>query len=44
MRVDPRALAGIERKTTRAAEHLRWLHTDMAAWDAARPWRLMPEV
>jgi hypothetical protein len=44
MRVDERAVAAIERKVTRAAEHLRWLHDDMSRWDAAKPWRLVEEI
>jgi hypothetical protein len=44
VKVDPRALAGIERKIARANEHLGVLHNEMAAWDARRPWRLVPEI
>lgn len=44
MKVDPRALAGIERKIARANEHFARLHDEMAAWDARRPWRLVPEA
>jgi hypothetical protein len=49
MKVDPRALAGIERKVARANEHFGRLHTEMAAWEAGhpdrvRPWVLTPEV
>jgi hypothetical protein len=44
VKVDPRALAGIERKITRANEHFGRLHAEMSAWDARRPWRLVPEV
>ena len=43
MKVDPRALAGIERKITRADEHFARLHDEMSAWDARRPYRLVPE-
>jgi hypothetical protein len=44
VKVDPRALAGIERKIARADEHFRRLHAEMSAWDARRPWRLVPEI
>ena len=44
MKVDPRALAGIERKIARADEHLVVLHEQMLAWDARQPWRLVPET
>jgi hypothetical protein len=44
VKVDSRALAGIERKITRAHEHFGCLHDEMAAWDARRPWRLVPEI
>ncbi len=44
MKVDSRALAGIERKVTRAHEHFGFLHDEMAAWNARRPWRLVPEI
>ncbi len=44
MKVDSRALAGIEAKITRADEHFRRLHGEMATWDARRPYRLVPEV
>jgi hypothetical protein len=43
VKVDPRALAGIERKIARANEHFARLHEEMAAWDARRPYRLVPE-
>jgi hypothetical protein len=35
---------GIERKIVRANEHFGRLHAEMSAWDARRPWRLVPEV
>jgi hypothetical protein len=44
VKVDPRALAGIERKIARAYEHFHRLHDEMAAWDARGPWRLVPEA
>jgi hypothetical protein len=44
MKVDPHALAGIERKIARAHEHFGLLHDEMSAWDARRPWRLVPEI
>jgi hypothetical protein len=49
VKVDPRALAGIERKITRANEHFGRLHAEMSAWDARGPgglppWGLVPEV
>ena len=44
MKVDPRALAGIESKITRADQHFRLLDDEMTAWDTSRPWRLVPEV
>jgi hypothetical protein len=44
VKVDSRALTGIERKIARAHEHFGFLHDEMAAWDARRPWRLVPEI
>jgi hypothetical protein len=44
VKVDPRALAGIERKIERADEHLRVLHDEMTAWNAAGGWKLTHEV
>lgn len=44
MKVDPRALLGIEWKIVRANEHLGSLHAEMSAWEASQPWRLVPDV
>jgi hypothetical protein len=44
VKVDPRALAGIERKVTRADEHFRLLADEMQAWSDRRPWRFPYEV
>jgi hypothetical protein len=44
LKVDPRALLGIEWKIVRANEHLAMLHAEMSAWDASQPWGLVPEV
>jgi hypothetical protein len=49
VKVDPRALKGIERKIARANEHFGRLHGEMSAWDGRHPggmpaWRLAPEV
>ena len=44
MKVDPRALAGIDIKIARASKHLDALHGEMVAWDQRRPWRLSHEV
>lgn len=44
MKVDPRAIVGIERKIARAEQHLGVLYGEMEAWSAGQPWGLFPEV
>lgn len=44
MKTDPRALVGIERKIVRANEHFGRLHAEMSAWEASRPWGLVPQM
>jgi hypothetical protein len=44
VKVDPRALEGIERKIARADEHLGVLHDEMAAWNDRRPWGFSSHV
>jgi hypothetical protein len=44
VQVDPRALAGIERKVARADEHMRFLYDEMSAWTTRRPWHLSRDV
>jgi hypothetical protein len=44
LKVDQRALEGIDAKLRRADEHFRVLYEQMATWDTARPWRLVQEV
>jgi hypothetical protein len=44
LKVDPRALAGIDTKVARASEHLTALNDEMVAWDTRRPWRLSHHV
>jgi hypothetical protein len=44
MKVDPRALAGIERKIARAQQYLQTLYGEMEAWSDRQPWRLVDEV
>jgi hypothetical protein len=44
LKVDPRALLGIEGKIARANQHLGTLHSEMLAWEQSKPWGLAPEV
>jgi hypothetical protein len=44
VKVDPRALLGIERKIARAEQHLGALYDEMATWSAGQPWGLFEEV
>jgi hypothetical protein len=43
LKVDQRALAGIDRKIARADEHFRTLNREMEAWFTDGPYRLLPE-
>jgi hypothetical protein len=44
VKVDPRALEGIERKIARADEHFRVLTDEMRTWSERKPWRFPYEV